>query len=281
VKQLNPDFFKAIPNTPGVYFMLGERGEILYIGKAKRLRKRVFSYRQVKPCTHPPHQVELVRRIKQIRWETCRTEKLALERENELLHAIRPPYNIADTEEGSYLFITMRALGPDGRVEFQLTQDPDGSPSVRVFGCYRDRWQAKKGYGALLRLMYSATFQAKGRASRFSIPSNLRKPRIEKPYVIRFHHSPDKWISEVSRFLRGASLGFLRSLTESLIDNEHVPRFMGPSLQDDIDCAREFFKIGPKGTRLLKRKYAHRVRTLSHEEMDALIRRSVSFTIDT
>jgi excinuclease UvrABC nuclease subunit len=268
VRQFSPEFFKTIPNEPGVYFFLGGNGEILYIGKAKRLRKRVGSYRHVKPRTHPPHQVEMVKRIRKIRWEVCKSEAHALSREYELLHAVRPPYNIADTEEATYLFVTLRKIRKPGYYEFQLTSEPDGDQDVAVFGCYKDRLNTKRGFSALLRLIYSASCQG----ARFSIPSVLRRARVEFGYTLAIE---EQWLPMVSSFMRGESLQLLRTLSERLIENESVPRFMGPSLQDDIDSARAFFQMGPKSTRLLKRQYRFRSRVLSHEQMDALIRKSL------
>ena len=253
-----------LPNEPGVYFMLGKSGEILYIGKAKRLRKRVASYRNVKHATHPAHLVRMVSLIHEIRWEVCRSEEQALAPEYELLHAVKPPYNTADTEEACYLFVTLRPIKKVGNFELRLTSEPEASRDVAVFGCYKDRIHTKRGFSALLRLLYAA-FQT---GSRFSIPSVLRRARVEFDYTLPID---EHVVPLLSKFLRGESLALLRELSQRLIENENVPRFMGPALQDDIDCARRFFSMGPKSTRLLKRKHKLRSRVLSHSQMDELI----------
>lgn len=249
--------------------MLGQNGEILYIGKAKSLRKRVSSYRNVKRATHPAHLVRMVGLIREIRWEVCKSESDALAREYELLHAVRPPYNTADTEEACYLFVTLRKIKKPGHYELRLTSEPEVSSDVWVFGCFKDRIHTKRGFSALVRLLYAA-FQT---GPRFSIPSVLRRARVEFDYTLPMEES---WVPLLSKFMRGESLALLREISQRLIENESVPRFMGPSLQDDIDCARRFFSRGPKSTRLLKRRLRYRTRVLTHSQMDELIRRTIS-----
>jgi excinuclease ABC subunit C len=268
VRHLPKNFPNALPKGPGVYFMLGQKGEILYIGKAKSLRKRVLSYRNVKLSTHPPHLVRMVELIREIRWEVCKSEADALAREYELLHAIRPPYNTADTEEACYLFVTLRKIKTPGFYELRLTSEPEVSSDVLVFGCFKDRIHTKRGFSALLRLLHAA-YQT---GPRFSIPSVLRRARVEFDYTLAMDEA---WVPLLSKFMRGESLAFLREISQKLIDNESIPRFMGPSLQDDLDCARQFFARGPKSTRMLKRQLRFRSRVLSHSQMDELIRRTV------
>ncbi len=265
---------KDVPRLPGVYFMLGQEGEILYIGKAKNLRKRVSSYRRLRQGSSPSnlscpeHLVEMVSLIREIRWEVCKSEEQALAREYELLHAVRPPYNTADVEEASYLFVTLRKIRKAGYFELRLTSEPELSGDAWVFGCYKDRLHAKRGFSALLRLLHSA-FQ---NGPRFSIPSVLRRARVEFDYTLPLDEA---WLPLLSKFLRGESLSLLRVLSERLIENENVPRFMGPSLQDDIDSVRRFFSMGPKSTRLLKRRYRLKSHVISHAQMDELIRRTM------
>jgi hypothetical protein len=203
--------------------------------------------------------------IQEVRWEVCKSEADALAREYELLHAVRPPYNTADTEEACYLFVTLRKIKKPGFFELRLTSEPEMSKDVLVFGCFKERIQTKRGFSALLRLLYAA-FQS---GPRFSIPSVLRRARVEFDYTLAIEEA---WVQLLSRFLRGESLALLREISQRLIENESVPRFMGPSLQDDLNCARRFFTRGPKSTRMLKRQLRDRSRVLSHSQMDELIR---------
>src|SRR5262249_729242 len=153
-KRLGSEFFERLPSTPGVYFMLGRSGELLYIGKAKSLRARLLSYRRARRGQVPERTLALLAYVHEIRIELHRSGRLARLRESELLHAVRPPFNIADTEEAHYLFIGLRDLG--GRepgsveIEFWLTsgEDTPPDPPLELFGCFRHRPKTKLAYTA-------------------------------------------------------------------------------------------------------------------------------------
>src|SRR4051812_48482478 len=102
IDRFGEQYFKDLPKVPGVYFMLDVTGSILYIGKAKCLRSRLRQYAGFKPGNAPERLLELVENVARIEWNEHETEKQALARESELLHAIRPPFNIAQTEEEFY-----------------------------------------------------------------------------------------------------------------------------------------------------------------------------------
>ncbi|MDN5303397.1 MAG: excinuclease subunit [Fusobacteriaceae bacterium] len=94
------------PDMPGVYLMKNNNKKIIYIGKAKNLRKRVSSYFQKK---HDRKKTEeLVKNIDSIDYILCKTELDALILENNLIKKHKPKYNIAlkDSKTYPYLFIS-------------------------------------------------------------------------------------------------------------------------------------------------------------------------------
>src|SRR4051812_47798397 len=96
--RFNPTFFQNLPEHSGVYFMFDQSQRLLYIGKAKSLKHRITSYSNLAPGKSPEHILELIENITEIKWLKCKSEQEALRKENELLHAVRPPFNIASTE---------------------------------------------------------------------------------------------------------------------------------------------------------------------------------------
>ena len=83
---------KTIPNKPGVYRMLDENGEIIYIGKAKNLKKRIKSYsRKNLENKRIKRMAELIRSIE---FTTTENEENALLLEVNLIKAHKPKYNI-------------------------------------------------------------------------------------------------------------------------------------------------------------------------------------------
>jgi excinuclease UvrABC nuclease subunit len=65
------DFFRSLPEGPGVYFFHGSDGRFLYIGQSSNLRSRLGSYRHVGEGKHPRRTLRLVARIARIEWREC------------------------------------------------------------------------------------------------------------------------------------------------------------------------------------------------------------------
>jgi len=86
------DEVKRLPDAPGVYRMLGEGGEALYVGKAKSLKKRVTHYAQGRFHTQRiAHMVHLTRAME---FTTTRTETEALLLESNLIKRLKPRFNV-------------------------------------------------------------------------------------------------------------------------------------------------------------------------------------------
>lgn len=96
-------FLKQLTQRPGIYQMFGENGDVLYVGKAKNLRKRVSSY--FRRTGLAPKTQALVRRIANIDVTVTQTEIEALLLEQNLIKQNRPPFNILLRDDKSYPYI--------------------------------------------------------------------------------------------------------------------------------------------------------------------------------
>ncbi len=109
VDRLGRDFFRTLPTHPGVYLLRDSRDDVLYVGKAKNLRKRLNSYRVANPERLPRRLLRLLHQAARIEWQACPDEAAALARERELLLTLRPRFNRAGVWPASPKFLAWRA----------------------------------------------------------------------------------------------------------------------------------------------------------------------------
>jgi excinuclease ABC subunit C len=94
---------KRLPNRPGVYRMFGKDGEVLYVGKARSLKKRVVSYTRL--GGHTQRIARMIRDTRQMEFVTTRTETEALLLEANLIKRLRPRFNVLMRDDKSFPYI--------------------------------------------------------------------------------------------------------------------------------------------------------------------------------
>jgi hypothetical protein len=284
-RKLGKEFFKNAPTAPGVYWMLGREGEILYIGKAKNLRNRLRSYQRAKPDQAPRKVLRLVYLLAQIQWEVTESEKAALLRENALLREHQPPFNVMNTHPETYLYIgfapskagfqfclsnpawrktpTPGLFGASKPLPDQEPVAGASAPSERgeLFGAFKGRGMIRSGYAALLRLIWVAVgSHSRNRdvQGRFEFPSVLVRRRVPDLYPIQMRleiTDPDKklWERSIRRFLKGTSIQLLEKLSSAMLEVQDLPPFYYGTIQEDLETLKEFYAYGPQRNRTLRR----------------------------
>ena len=118
-------FLDTVSESPGVYRMLDDRGETLYVGKARRLKARLASY--FRGALNTKTQA-LVGRIADIQVTVTNSETEALLLEQTLIKELRPPYNILLRDDKSYPFVFVTDRHPFPALEYKRarTRRDDG-----------------------------------------------------------------------------------------------------------------------------------------------------------
>jgi len=93
-------YLKSLDNSPGVYRMLGAKGDVLYVGKARNLIKRVSSY--AKPAGHSGRIARMISETASMMFLTTRTETEALLLEQNLIKQLKPRYNVLLRDDKSF-----------------------------------------------------------------------------------------------------------------------------------------------------------------------------------
>jgi excinuclease ABC subunit C len=121
---------QTLPNAPGIYKYYGAGKQLLYIGKAKNIRKRVSSY--FTKNNHNYKTAELVRQINSIEFTIVKSEHDALLLENALIKEFKPRFNIDLKDDKTYPYIVIKKE-PFPRVFLTRRKINDGSTYLGPF----------------------------------------------------------------------------------------------------------------------------------------------------
>jgi excinuclease ABC subunit C len=103
-------YLKTLPDAPGVYRMLDVKGEVLYVGKAKSLKKRVAAYAGGRP--HSDRLTRMIADTAEMLFVTTKSEIEALLLESNLIKQLKPRYNVSYRDDKSFPNILLREDHP-------------------------------------------------------------------------------------------------------------------------------------------------------------------------
>jgi excinuclease ABC subunit C len=219
----------TLPDAPGVYRMQDEKGDVLYVGKAKSLRKRVFTY--TKPLGLGARIQRMVALTRSMEFVQTSTEVEALLLEANLIKRMRPTFNIVLRDDKSFPYIYLRTSHPFPLIGKHRGAKRDGTD---YFGPFASAGAVNDTLNALLKAFPL-------RSCRDSIFDLRTRPclqfqikRCSAPCVGRISQQDyQRIVGEVREFLSGKSGEVQERLKAEMGEAAHALDFERAALLRD------------------------------------------------
>ena len=218
----------TLPEGPGVYLWRGAEGEVLYVGKAKRLRSRVRSYFATDFPDSPRNRL-LRRLIADVDTIVVPSEAGSLILENNFIKEYRPRFNVRLKDDKSYPSIAVTLNESFPRVLVTRKRD---IPGARYFGPYTDVGQLRRTL-AIIRRLYTV------RSCQDRLPEDRRERPCLDFYIGRCRAPCVGWqdmpeykrmVTDVVHFLEGRTQDVRTRVREAMLE---------ASEREDYERARE------------------------------------------
>lgn len=210
--------------------MWDEFGVMIYVGKAKNLRRRLAQYRNARRGRRQRRMQKVLKNSVRLTFEIAATEYAALLRELDDIQKFRPKFNIAGAY--SFLYPQLGVFKDRREIFLCVTTLPEFFPDFQMYGCFRSRKFTRDAYFALVEL-----FRFIGHSSK----ATKRFPRRKYSSVIGLRKLPQECLPHLEQFLRGRSAEMLEWLSLALLEKPSA-RARSEEVQEHLDALKKFWR---------------------------------------
>jgi len=229
-RKLGEEFLNSVPRTPGIYRVFDQDSHLIYVGKAKNLRRRLGQYRNAKRRKRHLKMRQIIQDASRIEIETCDSDLDATLKETLCIQENRPKWNVAGAFYFLYPMIGIRHS--EGVTSFCYTTEPEFFQGFEMHGAFRSRQRTRDAYFALLNLLPYL-------CHRIDRSHAVRGPKFS--YSRSFRRFPEEWQCHWRRFWRGESKEALEHLVLALIENAGA-RKRTKEVQENLNYLSRFWR---------------------------------------
>src|SRR5438094_5253797 len=207
--KFGAEFLESVPGSPGVYLVYDRQDDLIYVGKAKNLKRRLSPYRNTLQRKKHRRMRGIVKEAARIEIQCAQTDLDACLTEAILIQKHRPRWNIVGAYSFLYPLIGIRSA--NGNIEFCMTTTPEAvlkeCPGFEFHGAFRSRRITGDAFFALMRLL---------RFVGHVNPSKRRSGLPRYSYIFSFRRLPSSWAGIWASFYKGESGLAMEELTLNL-----------------------------------------------------------------
>ena len=233
-RKFGAEFLESLPGSPGVYLVYDQQDELIYVGKAKNLKRRLSQYRNILRRKKHRRMRGIVKEAARIEIQCAESDLEACLTEAVLIQKYRPRWNIVGAYSFLYPLIGIRSA--NGNIEFCMTTTPEAVlneyPGFEFHGAFRSRRITGDAFFALMRLL---------RFVGHVNPSNRRSRIPKHSYVFSFRSLPSNCAGIWASFYKGESALAMEELILTLVEKTGARR--RPSkVQEHLDELKRFWR---------------------------------------
>src|SRR4051794_20424312 len=210
-RKFGTQFADALPESPGVYLVYDQADALIYVGRAKNLKRRLAQYRNASRRKKHRRMRGIVKEGTRIEIKCADTLLDACLMETMLIQKHRPHWNIVGAYSFLYPLIGIRSAS--GNIEFCMTTTPESVlkeyPGFEFHGAFRSRRITGDAFFALMRLL-----RLVGHAN----PPNRRSRVPRYSYIFSFRRLPSNWAGVWTSFYNGESPLAMEALILNLVE---------------------------------------------------------------
>ena len=261
-KKFGSTLVDGLPTGPAIYLFRDAERSVLYVGKAKNIRRRLQSYRNASRRKVHRKMRTLVREASSVEVRPQESEREALLQENALIRELRPPYNVDGAFAFLYPAIAVGSRDIHTLLCFSTSPEAYAALELRWFGTFRSRPRAKEAFDALVELLALVGHLSK----RTQLP---RHDLLRGSRLVGLRQLPQELTDLVAPFFAGEDRALLGALAIALLAKPRARR-EAAQVEERLRLLDRFYEVDTRKLRLAMERLGRAGTFVPQDDRDTL-----------